>query len=105
MTLLEFELAYKEQDWPAQDTYMYFGKCLSGDMKVAWDDMLENHFSNIDMRDDANWVRAKDTFVREYVNCKHARDVMLRALEHQWEKPVDIYPVMHTRRPSAGLVG
>ena len=54
LTLPQFEMSYKEQQWPAANAYTQFGKRLSGDMKVAWDKMLDKHFSDIDLRDHDN---------------------------------------------------
>ena len=98
LTLPQFEEAYKEQDWTAAEAYTQFAKCLTGELRVAWDETLDKEFPRDDERTDANWERAKDTFIRRYLNCKRPRDVQLRSLEHKYKKDVMEPPPSHFRR-------
>jgi len=54
LTLPQFEVAYKEQGWIPSDAYEKFGKCLTGDMKVAWEETLEQEFPADNERTDVN---------------------------------------------------
>ena len=63
LTLPQFEMDHKEQNWPSADAYTQFGKCLSGNMKVVWNETLNKHFSDLDLQGDENWNHTKDTFV------------------------------------------
>ena len=99
LTLPQFEVAYKEQGWTPSEAYEKFGKCLTGDMKVAWEETLDKDYPDeMADRTDANWESAKDAFIKKYLNCKRPRDVQLRDLEHNYRKAVEVTPESHFRR-------
>ena len=97
-TLPQFAIAYKVQQWSEAEGYSQFTKALVGDMKIAWEETLEQDFPDESDRTGANWDRANYTFVKKYLNCKRPRDVQLRHHETGYAKPPDQDTAPHFRR-------
>ena len=98
LTLVEFAAAYKTLAWAPAVAYEKVLLVLTGEMRVAWEEMLDNEYADLSLRNDDNWQDAVDTFVRKYTNCKRPRDVQFRSLEKDYIKPYSEHPASHFRR-------
>jgi len=48
---------------------------LSRDLKTAWEETLDDDFSDDASRTDANWDDAIDKLIVRFLSCKKPRDV------------------------------
>ena len=82
LTLPQFEIAFREQEWDDKVAYENFSKVLTGELRVAWEETLDKEYSDPVMRNSTNWDDAAATLLRCFLNCKRPRDVQIKSIEH-----------------------
>ena len=76
LTLPQFNRACGEQGWQPDERYEQFTKVLGGNMRTTWEEVLETtYWSNVQHRTNANWLKAVDTLICKFLNCKKPRNV------------------------------
>ena len=59
-----------------EDKWKKFRKCLRGNMKTVWDEVVDADYPQVADKTDNNFSDAVDTLVMKFLNCDQPRDVM-----------------------------
>jgi len=113
LTYTQFLQAYKEQDCNEVEGYSQLAKVLNGTLKTAWEETMDDDYSDDADRTNANWDSAIDKLIIRFLNCKKPRNVQWRYHKTGYQKhPFDSMDhhfrrfkesIHHTRRLPKGV--
>ena len=77
VTLAGFNDMQEALEWPGHEKWIQFRKCLKGDMRTQWDELVADNYPTNTEKTDANFKKAVPKLVIKFLNNEVPRDVML----------------------------
>ena len=74
-TLTEFNELQQESAYPNHEKWTAFRKCLVGDVKTTWDEVVDKNYKYQSTRTTDEFKVALEKFITKLLNCDYSRDV------------------------------